>query len=499
MNKRGKKLLSATKLCSFLLCAVLTAAPASALAGEILITFESISGVTAMNSFFDGSSVVPAGARLSTQLQMSSGVSFSSTAGYVAVVRLGSGHATSGVNGIGGVNASGVIKYNQPVNITFSMPGSPSTPAVTDFVSIRGDNFWVANATATMQGFDVNGVLIGSVTAAENFGLTLSLSAPNIHSVRLTQMRSDIAYDDLQFSPLSPATSERPTANAGPDQPTRPGQTVTLDGSGSSDDNTATESLGFAWTLIGRPDGSAAALANADSARPSFVADLPGEYVASLTVTDADGQASDPDTVVVSSLNAAPVAEAGADRAAFVGDTIALDGSASHDPDTDALSLSWTLTAPEGSAAALSGELTAYPTFTPDVAGTYTATLTVSDPFGGMSADSVVVSAITAEEFVARQIADALNLLGALTLEQVTTRGNRQALQNYLAQALAALRAGDTDEARSKLMQAAERTDGCVLRGGPDGNGSGRDWVTDCAAQAALYEKLNAALSALTP
>jgi hypothetical protein len=46
-------------------------------------------------------------------------------------------------------------------------------------------------------------------------------------------------------------------------------------------------------------------------------------------------------------------------------------------------------------------------------------------------------------------------------------------------------------------MQAIERTDGCVLRASPDGNGSGRDWVIDCAAQAALYEKLTAALDAL--
>lgn len=81
----------------------------------------------------------------------------------------------------------------------------------------------------------------------------------------------------------------------------------------------------------------------------------------------------------------------------------------------------------------------------------------------------------------------------------MTTRGNRQGLQNYLTQALAALRAGDTEEARSKLAQSIERPDGCVLRDAPDGNGSGRDWVTDCAAQTALYEKLNAALGALTP
>jgi hypothetical protein len=496
MNKPRNNLM---QRCSIVLCAVLVAAPASAFVGEVLITFESIPGVTAMNSFIDGSGVVPTGARLSTQLQMSDGLSFSSTAGYVAVVRLGSGHATSGVNGIGGVNASNVIKYNQPVNITFSVPGSPSTPAVTDFVSIRGDKIWASGGSATMQAFDLDGALIGSVTATDaSGGLTLTLSVPNIHSVRLTQVRSDIAFDDLKFNPLAPGLSARPVANAGPDQPTHAGQTVVLDGSTSSDDNTATENLGFTWTLLNKPDGSAAALTNADSMSPSFVADLPGEYVASLIVTDAEGQSSDPDTVVVSSLNAAPVAEAGVDQGAFVGQPVTLDGSASYDPDSDSLTFSWTLTAPDGSAVALSGETTAYPTFTPDVAGAYTATLTVNDPFGGMSADGVVVSAITAEEFVARQIADALNLLGALNLEQLTTRGNRQGLQNYLTQALAALRAGDTEEARSKIAQAIERTDGCALRGGPDGNGSGRDWVTDCAAQAALYEKLRAALDALT-
>src|SRR5687768_15931443 len=154
MNKCWRKLLIATKPCALLLCAVIFAAPAGALAGGALITFESIPGVTALNAFIDGCCTIPTGARLSTQLQMSDGVSFSSAAGYVAVVRLGSGHATSGVNGIGGVSASNILKYNQPVVITFTMPGSPATPAITDFVSIRGDQFQAA-CSAKMEAFDV--------------------------------------------------------------------------------------------------------------------------------------------------------------------------------------------------------------------------------------------------------------------------------------------------------------------------------------------------------
>src|SRR5687768_17508857 len=167
MNKCWRKLLIATKPCALLLCAVIFAAPAGALAGGALITFESVPGVTAMNAFIDGCCTIPTGARLSTQLQMSDGVSFSSPAGYVAVVRLGSGHATSGANGIGGVTASNVIKYNQPVVITFSLPGSPSTPAITDFVSIRGDQIRAAGGFATMEAFDVSGARIGSATAAD--------------------------------------------------------------------------------------------------------------------------------------------------------------------------------------------------------------------------------------------------------------------------------------------------------------------------------------------
>jgi PKD repeat protein len=464
----------------------------------VSLNFESIPGMTAIN-YFDIGTVIPAGARLSNQLQASHGVSFRSGVDYVALVRLGSGHATSGVNGIGGVSTSNLIRYAQPLVIAFSMPGSPSVPAVTNFVSLRGDQN-PAPGSARMEAFDLGGALVGSVSAADvRGGLTLSLSAPNIHSIRITQTRSDIAFDDLRFNPLKPGLSARPIADAGPDQPTHAGRTVMLDGFASSDDNTATENLLFAWTLVARPGGSSAALAGADSMRPTFVADLPGEYVISLVVTDADGQSSDPDIVVVSSLNAAPVADAGADQGAFVGRQVTLNGAASHDPDSDPLSFSWTLAAPEGSGAVLSAENTAHPIFTPDIPGAYTATLTVTDPFGAASTDGVVVVAITVEQFAAELLANALNTVGALTPEQLAARGHRQALQNLLAQALAALQAGEMEEARSKLRQAIERTDGCALRGGPDGGGPGRDWVTDCAAQTTLHEQLTAALDMLTP
>ena len=93
-----------------------------------------------------------------------------------------------------------------------------------------------------------------------------------------------------------------------------------------------------------------------------------------------------------------PTAVAGADQAAEVGRLVTLDGSASTDPDGDALTYSWVFTStPAGSAAALAGA-NAVATFTPDVPGAYTARLTVSD--GVLSdTDDVTVTA-TAPAFI---------------------------------------------------------------------------------------------------
>jgi streptogramin lyase/PKD repeat protein len=70
----------------------------------------------------------------------------------------------------------------------------------------------------------------------------------------------------------------------------------------------------------------------------------------------------------------------------FVGAPIALDGTGSFDPDGDALTYAWTLTTPGGSASTLSSADSATPSFTPDLAGVYQVTLTVTDTHGVASA-----------------------------------------------------------------------------------------------------------------
>jgi hypothetical protein len=85
-----------------------------------------------------------------------------------------------------------------------------------------------------------------------------------------------------------------PVANAGEDQEVEVGETVTLDGSGS------TGAVTYAWTLTEVPEFSnaTASLTGANTAMASFVADVAGTYEAELVVNDGtDG--SEPDSVTI--------------------------------------------------------------------------------------------------------------------------------------------------------------------------------------------------------
>ena len=74
---------------------------------------------------------------------------------------------------------------------------------------------------------------------------------------------------------------------------------------------------------------------------------------------------------------------------------VTLDGTGSSDPEKNyPLTYAWTLTKPAGSVAVLSSASEVKPTFTADIAGTYTATLTVKDSGGLASKDPSVVTIV---------------------------------------------------------------------------------------------------------
>ena len=328
-----------------------------------------------------------------------------------------------------------------------------------------------------------------------------------------TTVDLDTNGDLLVGSPAGPgaffysraSAGEAPTSEAGPNQAIHAGQLVTLDGSGSLDDTTATEALLYSWSFESVPTSSQlTVLDNADTVSPSFVADADGDFVVRLVVTDADGLSSLPDIVTVSSSNVAPTASAGFDVGAIVNQSVALDGSLSNDADFDTLSYSWTFSSrPAGSAAIIASPNSVSPSFVPDLAGNYVVELVVNDGLSSSAPDEVVISVVSAESFAELVAAEAITTIGALPAGSVTTLGNQTMMGRLLSQVIAALQVGDIPEALLKLEHAIQRTDGCVLRGAPDeqprkgGAPPLRDFVTDCDAQESLYASLVQAHNAL--
>ena len=96
--------------------------------------------------------------------------------------------------------------------------------------------------------------------------------------------------------------------------------------------------------------------------------------------------------IITETENHPPLADAGPDMTARIGDTVTLDGSGSTDVDGDELSYRWSLTTPDGSNAQLSDPSAIRPTFEVDLSGNYTGVLVVSDDEFDSQPDEVLVT-----------------------------------------------------------------------------------------------------------
>jgi hypothetical protein len=189
--------------------------------------------------------------------------------------------------------------------------------------------------------------------------------------------------------------NSKPVANAGRDQNVKTGSVVTLDGSASSDPDR--DLLTYSWSFTSRPPGSAAALSDPTAAKPTFTADLDGDYLVELIVNDGLADSA-PDTVKITAApNSVPVANAGPDQNVKTGSVVTLDGSLSSDADGDLLTYSWAFTAVPGGSGVTNADLSdptaAKPTFTPDVDGDYVLNLIVNDGFADSAPDTVTITA----------------------------------------------------------------------------------------------------------
>ena len=99
-------------------------------------------------------------------------------------------------------------------------------------------------------------------------------------------------------------------------------------------------------------------------------------------------------------VNNAPVASLGNDQNITTGIEFTADASGSSEADKDTITYSDVLAKPAGSSATLSNETTASPSFTPDLDGEYTLTLTVNDGTEDSSPVSQTLTATAATDAI---------------------------------------------------------------------------------------------------
>ena len=276
-------------------------------------------------------------------------------------------------------------------------PGPSQTVNVGALVQLDGSHsFDVDGDSLTYQWLILSKPLNSTATLSNPTAVnpTFTADLPGNYAVQLTVNDGTFNSPPLNVT-IGTNPPLPPTANAGPPQSVIDNATVTLSGSGF-DPNGLT--LTYQWFLISKPLNSNAVLTNPTTQNPTFVADKAGNYTAQLTVSDGY-VSSIPVTVMISSSNVAPTANAGSPQTVTVGTTVTLDGSGSTDPDHDPLTYLWSVNSwPQGSAVQTLAQATAQrPTFVPDVAGTYVFQLIVNDGYVNSYPPATVTITATAQ------------------------------------------------------------------------------------------------------
>jgi hypothetical protein len=239
-----------------------------------------------------------------------------------------------------------------------------------------------------------------SITTTVQPNFTADIDGSYTFSLTVNDGTVDSASDEvIVVATTAEIPNVAPIANAGSDKDVITGESFSLDGSLSNDaDNDA---LSFTWGVSEAPSGSEATLSDSTTSQPSFIADIDGSYTFSLVVND--GTEDSPDdlvTIMASSENISPVANAGVDQEIETGDTVTLDASTSSDANGDTLTYLWTLTTkPSTSTAVLNITTAEAPTFVADESGEYVATLIVNDGTLDSPSDTVTITASTSPDF----------------------------------------------------------------------------------------------------
>jgi PKD repeat protein/endonuclease I len=304
------------------------------------------------------------------------------------------GWSVVGYNGSGGavyltVNLSGTLP-NQLSGFgtaSFAFAGMQNgSPDGLALVNASGQvvQFLSYEGTFTAVGGAANGLVstdIGvSQTGTSAVGWTLQLTGSGTTYSAFTWQPAAAGTPGLvntgQAFGSVPPPNVAPVAQANGPYAALTAQSIAFSSAGSTDsDGTITA---WSWNF---GDGATSTTAN-----PSHAYAAAGSYTATLTVTDDDGaQHSDTAPVTITAPNVAPVAQANGPYSGTTGANIAFSSAGSSDSDGTINAWLWNFGDGQTSTAA-------NPTHSYTTAGSYTATLTVTDDDGAQHADTAPVT-----------------------------------------------------------------------------------------------------------
>jgi len=230
----------------------------------------------------------------------------------------------------------------------------------------------------------------GSTVELTNVDVSKLEFTPDVdgeYKIQLVVNDGTVTSEADEITIVAETPNRAPVANAGQDMSTIVGTTINLDGSNSSDPDG--DALLFAWSITESPDGSTAALQDADQQTASITPDLAGSYKIQLIVNDGALDSESVEiTITVAIPNTVPIAKAGPDQIVKINELVTLNGSESVDDDKDQITYAWSFVSAIDTNSQnintddLLQNLAAdnpSPNFTPVVAGLYILQLIVND------------------------------------------------------------------------------------------------------------------------
>ncbi len=269
-----------------------------------------------------------------------------------------------------------------------------------DEVTLQGDGSDPDGDALTYHWSQIDGPIVElSNMNDQNPSFDTSTLARNSGTLRFQLTVADgyggMARDSVVIK-VNAAKATLITAHAGDDQTIDEGTNVQL---GGSCDDKLNREFSYKWSQTLGPFVRFSSITSAD---PTFTApEIPnGQIVPTafrFTCSVADGGGSSTDVVIVrvSPVNDNPVADAGGDKNTLSNRLVILDGSGSKDPDGDALKYTWKQVSGDD-VVLVSPNRFELKFKAPEVSGGASSTLefelTVTDPYGGESTDSVTVT-----------------------------------------------------------------------------------------------------------